>query len=95
MTECARCGACCEMIVIPLKMLSKRDIEYFRARGLKEEQGFFIVPHRCEQLMTSSSLPRATCLINDHKPETCRRFKGKSQSAGVMYYVPERCAMRS
>jgi len=85
------------MIIIPLKMLSKRDIEYFRARGLKEEQGFFIIPHRCEQLMThSSNNPyRATCMINDKKPETCRRFKGKSHSAGVMYYVPSCCAMRS
>jgi Fe-S-cluster containining protein len=100
--QCTSCGACCEVLASPIKGMDKDDIEYLRARGLKEEQGFFLLPHTCAQLgLYKRNVPTEEgreydryCIIHDHKPKTCRNFKGKKAHAGKLYYVPDCCTMK-
>lgn len=108
--DCNRCGECCKVLVSPIKGMQKDDIEYLRARGLKEELDFFLIPHQCEQLelphwVSGMDKPNIddrclcemsehTCKIHDHKPKTCRNFKGKKMHAGKLYYVPNCCTMK-
>ena len=50
MTEksCSRCGECCRVLPLPISGMSPEILAYYRCRGLKEDQGFILVPHDCQ-----------------------------------------------
>ena len=52
MTEksCSRCGECCRVLPLPISGMSPEILAYYRCRGLKEDQGFILVPHDCQHL---------------------------------------------
>jgi len=90
--ECSRCGACCTVIGIGKTGMDKDTLEWMRARGLKEEQGFFIIPHQCQYLTTYHG--QFACIIHDTKPKSCQKFHGQKHRAGKKYYVPPGCTMK-
>ena len=51
--ECSRCGACCRVLPLPTAAMSSNYLRYLRLRGLKEEQGFILLPHDCQHLISS------------------------------------------
>lgn len=58
MPHCSQCGECCRWI--PIARVQDCDMlfaDLLRTRGVREDQGFFLVEHRCPKL--------AERLIND------------------------------
>lgn len=91
--ECSQCGSCCKILNLPVKGLPKQYIHYLRTRGLKEDQGFFIIPHVCQHL-TADNL----CDIHESKdrPIDCVIFHGQKRArGGMLYYISPGCTMRS
>ena len=50
MTECARCGECCKVLPMSLSGMPAGYRKYLLQRGLKEDQGFILIPHVCQHL---------------------------------------------
>ena len=48
--QCLRCGACCSVLPLLIKGMSPDYLKYLRTRGLKEDQGFILIPHVCQHL---------------------------------------------
>jgi hypothetical protein len=108
MTECARCGRCCRVIPLLTKMMSKEYLDYLRTRGLKEDQGFILIPHDCQHLVeigvwggicntdkVGPYTPETRCDIHSYpdRPRTCQIFHGQKKGAhGALFYVPPGCA---
>ena len=72
-------------------------MQYFRERGLREADGFFLADAPCRHLRMEEpdegGIRKWTCAIYDKRPATCRDFCGKTLSSGKRYYVPEGCTM--
>lgn len=85
------CGECCKILPI-VAVPTKESIEYYLARGIvwDRAQGFFLINQRCQHLTEDNK-----CMIQDHKPEVCRKYHGQKRAArGVRYYIPPGCSMR-
>ena len=48
--ECSRCGECCRYLPLLISRLDPPYLNYLRCRGLKEDQGFILIPHDCQHL---------------------------------------------
>jgi len=74
-------------------------VQYFRERGLREADGFFLADAPCRHLRSGESdkngIRICACAIYDRRPATCRDFCGRTLSGGKRYYVPECCTMAS
>jgi len=110
MTECSRCGECCRILLIPVKLCSKHHQHYLRTHGLKEEQGFFLIPHDCQHLVKIEgpfkwdedagivdTLERYECNIHDSptRPANCRIWTGQKTIKGERIYIPPGCAFNN
>ena len=100
-TGCSRCGACCKVLLIPVKLCSKQHQHYLRTHGLKEEQGFFLIPHDCQHLKDMSveetSDPYFECDIHDDpiRPSICRDWTGQKTIKGQRIYFPPACSFNN
>ena len=108
MTECSRCGSCCRVLLIPVKLCSKHHQHYLRTHGLREEQGFFLIPHDCQHLQsenrvigynedTGNTIDEEiySCDIHDSpdRPMLCKRYHGQKQIGMFLIYRPPGCTM--
>ena len=69
---------------------------YYQARGLREDQGVFLVYAPCPHLeccATDGEEKRYQCNIHDSKPGVCRTFNGGKGAYGMRHYVPPECSM--
>ena len=48
--ECSRCGECCRYLPLLISRQDPPYLNYLRCRGLKEDQGFILIPHDCQHL---------------------------------------------
>ena len=112
MTEksCSRCSACCRVLPLPIAGMSPEILAYYRCRGLREDQGFILVPHNCqhlkkhERITTEGNLGLVkyhcgdfSCDIHDSpdRPRVCQQFHGQRRgSKHVLFYIPPGCSMR-
>ena len=98
MSDCKRCGQCCRVIPLLTKMMSKEYLDYLRTRGLKEDQGFILIPHDCQHLYLHSMLTGSAsyaCDIHSYpdRPRICQLYHGQKKGAhGALFYVPPGCA---
>ena len=103
--ECSTCGRCCMVLPIPVMGLSKHQLHYYRIRGLREDQGFFLIPHECQYLSTLSLVGAGGVVIqktykcdiheSNDRPVQCVTFHGQKRGrGGALYYVPPECTMR-
>ena len=95
---CSRCGACCRWLpIILVKQCKPHQLQYFRARGLRESGGMFLADAPCQHLRQEepdgSGVVKWSCAIYNDRPATCRDFCGKTLSGGKRYWVPEECTM--
>jgi hypothetical protein len=91
------CGECCRYIPLAVKGMPKDSLDYLRVRGLKEEQGFFLIPQTCDKLnmrVTEEGKTQWYCKIHATKPAVCKRFVGQSRIRDRRYYVPPGCGYR-
>lgn len=101
MSDCKRCGQCCRVIPLLTRAMSKEYLDYLRTRGLKEDQGFILIPHDCQHLSyypdPSGTQPHHSCDIHNSpdRPRICQIFKGQKKGThGTRFYVPPGCAFR-
>ena len=108
MTEksCSRCGECCRVLPLPISGMSPEMLAYYRGRGLREDQGFILVPHDCQHLQEEILGDEGTeytdcsivyCDIHDspERPRVCQQFHGQRRgSKHVLFYIPPGCSMR-
>lgn len=103
--ECAQCGECCKWIVLRTDQMTPEYLQYLRCRGLREDQGFILVPHECQHLHienfkfggTLEDAMKHYCDIHDSpdRPRVCKVFHGQRQgSRHWKFYCPPGCAMR-
>ena len=79
-TQCSRCGECCKVLPLSVSGMPPGYRKYLLQRGLKEDQGFILIPHVCQhlhqdmtdwrydrkgRLMSFPSVTRYTCAIHD------------------------------
>ena len=99
MTEksCSRCGECCRVLPLPISGMSPEILAYYRCRGLKEDQGFILVPHDCQHLKGPVSIAlhpsqctdrfsyrnEYSCDIHDSpdRPRVCQQFHGQRRGS--------------
>jgi hypothetical protein len=96
--SCSRCGDCCRWLPIALvRQCKPHQVQYFRERGLKEADGFFLADTPCRHLLREEpdegGVTKWACAIYENRPATCRDFCGKTLSSGKRYYIPENCTM--
>ena len=98
MGECNRCGECCKVLVIQTNVLPKQQLHYLRTRGLKEDQGFILIPHECQHLglKTDGKTKEYFCDIHDsmERPSQCIKFHGQKRDKNTVFYIPQGCSMR-
>ena len=95
---CSRCGECCRWLpVVLVRQCKPHQLLYFRERGLKKADGYFLADAPCQHLHEEkpdgSGVKKWGCAIYDRRPASCRDFCGKTLSGGKRYYVPEGCTM--
>lgn len=95
---CSRCGECCRWLpLIPVQQCKPHQLHYLRARGLREDAGYFLAEAPCQHLKEEkpdgSGISRWGCAVYETRPVTCRDFCGKTLSGGKRFYVPEKCTM--
>ena len=97
MGDCSRCGECCMWLpVAPVAGCDTGTTTYYRARGLREDGGIFLVYAPCPHLEcseTSEEGKRYLCNIHGSKPGMCRNFDGGEKAYGTKYYRPPDCSM--
>ena len=104
--ECAQCGECCKWIVLRTDQMTPEYLQYLRCRGLREDQGFILVPHDCQHLMSLPDPPAGVdairpsyrCRIYDspNRPRLCQVFHGQRRgSKHILFYIPPGCTMRN
>ena len=96
--SCSRCGECCRWLPIALvRQCKPHQVQYFRERGLKEADGFFLADAPCRHLCVEETADKGVrkwyCAIYEKRPATCRDYCGKTLSSGKRYYIPETCTM--
>jgi hypothetical protein len=103
--ECA-CGtaACCRVLPLLIARLDPVYLKYLRCRGLKEDQGFILIPHDCQHLKsgviwdapTQEPIEGFLCDIHDspERPKLCSQFHGQKQIGRARIYIPPGCTMR-
>lgn len=112
MTEeksCKRCGECCRVIPLSTAAMSPGDRAYLLNRGLKEDQGYILIPNVCQHLILemqvmSDSDPEdpelnrniyACDIYYDPKrPQVCQKFHGQKRIGMATIYVPPGCGFR-
>jgi hypothetical protein len=96
------------MLLIPVKLCSKHHQHYLRTHGLKEEQGFFLIPHDCQHLKFDEDVDwigmhkasghtvmfPSSCDIHDDptRPANCRIWTGQKTIKGERIYIPPGCS---
>jgi hypothetical protein len=98
--SCSRCGECCRWLpLIPIQQCKPHQLNYLRARGLKEDAGYFLANASCQHLreeeVGGTGSNRWGCAIYEARPATCPDFCGKTLSGGKRFYVPSGCTMAS
>ena len=92
MTECSRCGKCCELLAIAQERdIPKDSRKYMEYHGVFFDKGFALIRAPCKHL--TFMVDNASCLIEDHKPLQCRQYKGKKLHDGRISYIPDGCGM--
>lgn len=91
MTDCNQCGACCRVIAIPVRIMTKDCLAYMRTRGIEIDGKFLVVPQVCQYLSTSNQ-----CMIHesDKRPNVCRKFKGQAHIRNFDIFIPQECVYR-
>lgn len=107
--KCSRCGKCCMVIPIPINTITPECKKYFLERGLKEDQGFILIPHPCRHLHLDKSIGshqinpvtyvvdyNFICDIHDSpdRPKICRKFNGQKRVGTWVMYVPPECTLK-
>jgi hypothetical protein len=84
-------------------------LHYLRTRGLKEEQGFILIPHDCQHLTEESRVvgfdedsgntideSYYSCTIHESpdRPHVCSAFHGQKRIGNALIYIPPGCTMR-
>ena len=96
--ECKRCSACCRVLPLSPIGMSPDHLKYLRTHGLKEDQGFILVPHDCQHLGfdTNGITKEYSCDIHDSpdRPAVCRKFHGQKRIGRAILYVPPGCGFR-
>jgi hypothetical protein len=93
MTDCARCGKCCEYLAIAQERdIPKDSRKYMEYHGAFFDKGFALIRAPCKHL-AFHEMNKASCLIEKDKPLQCRQFKGKKLHDGRISYIPEGCRM--
>ena len=95
MSECSLCGECCRYIPLPIKGVPKETKDWLQVRGIKEEQGFFLLEQTCGKLemrVTDEGKTEWICSIHNTKPAICKRWKGQARIKDRRYYVPQCCS---
>lgn len=91
--ECSRCGKCCEYLAIAQERNIPRDArKYMEYHGVFFDQGLALIRAPCKHL-AFPEMGKAVCLIENHKPQQCRDYKGKRLHDGRISYIPEGCGM--
>jgi Fe-S-cluster containining protein len=95
---CSRCGECCRWLPIALvRQCKPHQVQYFRERGLREADGFFLADAPCRHLHVEETddkgVRKWSCAIYENRPATCRDFCGRTLSGGKRYFIPESCTM--
>ena len=102
--SCHRCGSCCSSIPLLIKGMSPDYLKYLRTRGLKEDQGFILIPHDCQHLKALHWIPNIgmkkiekdvpfTCDIHDSpdRPACCVKYHGQKIIKKMIIYRPPGC----
>ena len=96
--DCDRCGECCRYLPLLISRLDPPYLNYLRCRGLKEEQGFILIPHDCQHLgfKTDGRTKKYFCDIHESpdRPAICQKFHGQKRIGNAMIYIPPGCTMR-
>jgi hypothetical protein len=106
MTEeksCKRCGVCCRVIPLSTAHMSPEYRAYLLNRGLKEDQGFILIPHDCQHLQFTPE----NCFMPDlggewfcdiyydpARPKVCQKFHGQKRIGSAIIYIPPGCGYR-
>lgn len=104
MTEsCQRCGRCCRSLGMKMMGMSPEIIDYLVKRGCEVDDGFILIPHRCQHLRLDEKLskwevvfggnrklvePKYSCDI--HYKEEYPVICRRFHGHG-RYYIPEGC----
>ena len=56
MNDCARCGRCCRMIGTKIVGISPESQAYLTTRGCTIDDGYLLIPHRCQHLRLDEKL---------------------------------------
>jgi hypothetical protein len=109
MTGCLRCGECCRWLPLSIAGMNHEYLHYLRIRGLKEEQGFILIPNICQHLIEESRVvafdedknetvdePIYACDIyyDPDRPNVCQRYHGQSRIFTAKIYIPPGCGFR-
>lgn len=97
---------CCRTIPLLIQNMTKEYRAYLRTRGLKEDQGFILIPHNCQHLKETISVldygsdrslrPIFYCDIHDSpdRPKICSSFHGQKRIGMMQIYVPPECGYK-
>jgi Fe-S-cluster containining protein len=85
---CNRCGICCNLLCMPIKGMTAEQRRVLAYRGLVEDKGFVLIPHRCKHFTDEN-----TCDTHEapDRPMICRKFHGQKQIGPWQVYVPPGC----
>lgn len=81
MTDCLKCGRCCQVLAVNLKGMTNELKEYLVVRGGVVNKNFLVLPHVCPMLIGN------LCSIHETKPMMCKAFIGQEG-----YYIPKGCS---
>lgn len=84
---CSMCGVCCRVLPLVIKNLSKEYLAFLRYRGLKEEQGFILIPQDCQHLINN----RCDVHESPDRPKICSSFHGQKRIGMMSIYIPSCC----
>jgi hypothetical protein len=66
-TECRRCGECCRWLASKCVGFAPEVIDYLTKRGCKVDDGYVLIPHRCQHLRLDEKL--STYALEDTQPD--------------------------
>ena len=67
MSECIRCGRCCRVVAMKAVNMSPEVIDYLIKRGCSVDDGYILLPHRCQHLRLDEK--GSTYIIEDTAPD--------------------------
>lgn len=66
-TDCRRCGSCCRVLASKSVGMSPEVLDYLSKRGCTVDDGYVLIPHRCQHLRLDEKL--SSYQIEDTLPD--------------------------